>query len=372
MKLDGGRITVRGTTGLVTELGAGFNPVQTGRENVYNSGAVFGMSKERLDEIYGDIVAFAELEDAMDTPVQNYSSGMRARLGYAVVAHLRPDILMVDEVLAVGDIAFRRKCIENMLRYLRNGGSLVLVAHDMYAMQAITTHCLVIDNGRVVFQGGAVEGFNHYYQILTKSRVLRGGGSVPLEGAPAGTSTPADPASPARPPQPAPALPENLVEPFAPPARSAAEPTEKAPVVIDRLCIRGLEGPVVESAAPAVVEIHYRSLRPRDWITWAFVITTGDQLIQLASGLAGHDGPKVPLKQGEGVLSCRIPRLPLAGGMYVLKAGIGDGETKGPLAAVGWQTPGTLFTVRAPLTAENNIRATLGTPIVLDVVWDDR
>ena len=361
LKLDGGRIMLRGSTGLVTELGAGFNPLQTGRENVYNSGAVLGLSRARIDELYGDIVEFAELAEAMDTPVQNYSAGMRARLGYAVVAHLNPDILMVDEVLAVGDVAFRRKCIQHLIRYLRSGGSLLLVAHDMYALQSICTRCLLLDGGRVLFEGGAVEGLSRYYEMIMALRAAgaAGGGAAGAAGAVAG-GTPAAPAAAA-----------NMLELAVPPAFEAVEPSEKHPVVIDRLSIRPANGRPCETGSPAIVEMRYRALRAIDGILWGFSIHTGDQLTRITSGLAGFDGRRFALKGGPGVLSCTIPKLPLVAGTYVLKGAILDPETRRTLVEAGVESPPTVFTVRSDVSEENNIRSYLGNLVVIDVIWDN-
>ena len=113
---DAGRIAIRGRVGALIELAAGFNPILTGRENVYVGGAVLGLSKRQVDEVFDEIVDFAGLGEFIDAPVQSYSSGMQVRLGFAVATSLEPDVLLVDEVLAVGDVAFRMKCFENLLR----------------------------------------------------------------------------------------------------------------------------------------------------------------------------------------------------------------------------------------------------------------
>lgn len=384
LKLDQGRITVRGTTGLVTELGAGFNPVQSGRENVYNSAAVLGMTRERVDALYGDIVEFSELEAAMDAPVQSYSSGMRARLGYAVVAHLKPDVLMVDEVLAVGDIAFRRKCIQHMVRYLRGGGSLVLVSHDMYALQAICSHCLLLEEGRVIYSGGSIEGLNRYYQMMMALRAA----AVPPVGGPH-PGGPSDGRESEGHGWPEPGLPTvgALVEGSdslmraAPPAniidvpealvRATADPSDVNPVVIDRLLIRGRDGQPPQTGESAFVEIHYRTVRAMDDVMWGFTISTGDQLVQITSGLAGFDR-RFPLVEGRGVLRCSISRLPLVAGTYVLKGGIVDRETRAAIAEVGFEeAPAVIFSVQSSVNEESNIRAHLGDLVVMDIEWGD-
>jgi lipopolysaccharide transport system ATP-binding protein len=381
LKLDEGRITLRGTTGLVTELGAGFNPVQSGRENIYNSAAVLGMPRERVEELYGDIVQFAELEAAMDAPVQTYSSGMRARLGYAVVAHLKPDVLMVDEVLAVGDIAFRRKCLQHMIRYLRGGGSLVLVSHDMYALQSICTRCLLLEDGRVLFDGSSVEGLNRYYSMMMALRAAPPGDHAPeatpaaAAGVPEGEAEAAAEAwmpQPDGPPAPTPAAPAQIIDIPDALEAPAGDPTPSHPVVIDRLLIRGPDEKPLQTGDPAVVELHYRALFAYEGVLWAFTISTGDQLVQITSGLAGFGDRLFPLKEGRGVLRGTIPRLPLVGGTYVLKGGIADRETRSGIAEIGFEERApVVFSVRAPVDELNNVRAYLGNLVVIDVVWDE-
>jgi len=110
IKPDQGRIEMRGRVGALIELGAGFNPILSGRENIYVNGSVLGLAKEEIDQKLDEIIEFSELDEFIDSPVQNYSSGMKVRLGFAVAAHMKPDILLIDEVLAVGDIGFRTKC----------------------------------------------------------------------------------------------------------------------------------------------------------------------------------------------------------------------------------------------------------------------
>ncbi|MCB0457989.1 MAG: ABC transporter ATP-binding protein, partial [Flavobacteriaceae bacterium] len=117
---DAGTITIKGRVGALIELGAGFNPILTGRENIYNNGAILGFTKEKIDKELENIIAFAELEEFIDMPVQNYSSGMKVRLGFAVAAQMEPDILLIDEVLAVGDLGFVLKCFKKIDSLLPN------------------------------------------------------------------------------------------------------------------------------------------------------------------------------------------------------------------------------------------------------------
>jgi lipopolysaccharide transport system ATP-binding protein len=179
IKPDQGRIEVRGTVGALIALGAGFNPILTGRENIYVNAAVLGLSKERVDEKLADIIAFAELGDFMDMPVQHYSSGMSVRLGFAVAAILiEPDILFLDEVLAVGDISFTIKCL-NRVRELMRTSAVVFVSHNMPLISSFCTRVLVMDHGRPVLdtdQPGVA--INHYYGLVSAVQQVSGTGEA--------------------------------------------------------------------------------------------------------------------------------------------------------------------------------------------------
>ncbi|MFC1688661.1 polysaccharide ABC transporter ATP-binding protein [Pseudomonadota bacterium] len=171
---DAGCITTRGKIGALIELSAGFNPILTGRENVYNRGAVLGFSAKEIDRRFDEIVAFSELEEFMDMPVQNYSSGMTVRLGFAVSVQMRPDILILDEVLAVGDAAFRYKCLQEIAR-IRDNAATIFVTHSMPQVHRICTSVMFMEAGIPKYLSSNVgEGIKQYFQTLnfdTKSNV---------------------------------------------------------------------------------------------------------------------------------------------------------------------------------------------------------
>ncbi|MCG8308800.1 MAG: ABC transporter ATP-binding protein [Cytophagales bacterium] len=146
IKPDKGEITMKGRIGALIELGAGFNPILTGRENIYNNGAVLGFSKKEIDTKFDAIVEFAEIADFIDMPVQNYSSGMRVRLGFAVAAQMEPDVLIIDEVLAVGDMGFRIKCINEIQRMLSKA-AVIFVTHSMPFVSRICNKGLLMNHG---------------------------------------------------------------------------------------------------------------------------------------------------------------------------------------------------------------------------------
>ena len=157
-----GQAEIRGRVGSLLEVGTGFHPELTGHENVYMNGAILGMRKREIDRKFDEIVAFAEIEQFLETPVKRYSSGMQTRLAFAVAAHLEPEILIVDEVLAVGDAKFQSKCMGKMNEVARGGRTVLFVSHNMNAIEQLCTRGIVIDAGRLTFDGTADEATDHY------------------------------------------------------------------------------------------------------------------------------------------------------------------------------------------------------------------
>src|SRR5215470_9075666 len=157
-----GVITLRGRLGSLLEVGTGFHPELTGRANVYLNGAILGMSQSEIDKCFHEIVAFSEIEKFLDLPVKRYSSGMYLRIAFAVAAHLNTEILIADEVLAVGDIAFQRKCLRKMSEVSREGRTVLFVSHNMGAIEELCRRGFVLDSGRLVFEGSAKDAIRYY------------------------------------------------------------------------------------------------------------------------------------------------------------------------------------------------------------------
>jgi lipopolysaccharide transport system ATP-binding protein len=158
-----GEVGITGRVASLLEVGTGFHPELTGRENIYLNGAILGMSKVEIKRKFDEIVAFSEVENFLDTPVKRYSSGMYVRLAFAVAAHLEPEILIVDEVLAVGDIQFQKKCLGKMQDVSKNQGRTVLfVSHNMEAIQRLCSHCVMLERGKLVFQGDTATTIGRY------------------------------------------------------------------------------------------------------------------------------------------------------------------------------------------------------------------
>jgi len=154
---------IYGRVGSLLEVGTGFHPELSGRDNIYLSGAILGMTKREIRSKFDEIVAFAEIENFIDTQVKHYSSGMYVRLAFAVAAHLEPEILFVDEVLSVGDIAFQKKCLGKMGDVARHGRTVVLVSHNMAAINALCSRCVILNSGVVEFDGPTDKATERFY-----------------------------------------------------------------------------------------------------------------------------------------------------------------------------------------------------------------
>lgn len=166
-----GRVSINGRIASMLEVGTGFHPELTGRENIFLNGAVLGMSKAEIRSKFDQIVAFAEVERFLDTPVKRYSSGMYVRLAFAVAAHLEPEILIVDEVLAVGDIQFQKKCLSRMELDAKEGKTILLVSHNMASILSISTKSMLIAEGKIVADGPSQE-IVRTYQVSFMSKAL--------------------------------------------------------------------------------------------------------------------------------------------------------------------------------------------------------
>lgn len=169
-KPDRGSITVRGRLGALIELGTGFNSVLSGRENLYVNGAILGLTKREIDERFDAIMDFSGVAHVIDEPVRTYSTGMRMRLGFAVATHMNPRVLLVDEVLAVGDVGFRMKCFNHILKLVESGMSLIIVSHAVGQLNRVSTRSIVMHEHRMIFDGDFVEGAALYERIQLEQK----------------------------------------------------------------------------------------------------------------------------------------------------------------------------------------------------------
>ncbi len=161
-----GEAVLEGRVASLLEVGTGFHPELTGKENVYLNGSILGLRKKEVDEKYEQIVRFAEIPDFMETPVKRYSSGMRVRLAFSVAAHLEPDILILDEVLAVGDAAFQEKCLEKIEATRNSGTTILFVSHVAASVRKLCTKGIVLESGRLIYQGTANDAVEFYMNSL--------------------------------------------------------------------------------------------------------------------------------------------------------------------------------------------------------------
>jgi len=168
-----GDISINGKLSALIELGAGFHPDLSGKENIFLNGTILGLSKDEIQRKFDEIVAFSELEKFIDTPVKRYSSGMAVRLGFAVASSIDPDILLVDEVLAVGDAAFRQKCMDRIRNMLNQGTSIIFVSHNLWLVQAVCKNALYMEKGQIKYAGLTTEAIELYDRALNEQRATK-------------------------------------------------------------------------------------------------------------------------------------------------------------------------------------------------------
>jgi lipopolysaccharide transport system ATP-binding protein len=332
IRLTEGEVAISGRASMLSEHGLGFDPLLTGRENVYLASAVLEIDRRCVEQAFQEIVAFAELEDSIDSPVRGYSAGMRARLGFSVAMHLEPEILLVDEVLAVGDIGFQRRCIQHAQRYLQRGGSLVLVSHNPHLVQLLCDRCIVLDHGMVTWDGDAVGGVAQYLRAAHTASDDPVAVDAALTGAPA-------------------AVPKISGE----------------AVEIHDYGMQPVDGFALYTGEAARVRVRYAAARSLE-VRWGFSLLSSDLATAITS--EGLMEPfSIPAGRGEFVAA--IPRLPLVPGRYALRVAILDPDTEMPYALGGFHSPPRYFTVKAPVTRRNNYRMYTRDLVVLeDLEWE--
>jgi len=264
-----GEVRFRGRLQALIALGAGFHPTLTGRENIYVNASILGLNRSQIDERFDEIVAFSELEAFLDAPIKNYSSGMLVRLGFSVAAHLEPDILLIDEVLAVGDMSFQRKCLAFLQKLQKKGASIVLVSHNTASVEAICPRVIWFDHGRIVEDGQAQRVIAGYVNAQLRNS--------PAETAPKGTLS-----------------------------------RNQEVVEIRRLSVRlpdGTEATEVKQGSPFIIRFDYVAHERVNHPYFHIVLRSG--IIRLANISMMMDGKTPEYIEGEGWMDCVIddPRL---------------------------------------------------------------
>jgi lipopolysaccharide transport system ATP-binding protein len=287
-----GHITVRGRVSALLELGAGFHPELSGRDNVFLNGSILGLPRQEVASRFDAIVRFAGLERFIDIPVKHYSSGMYARLGFAVAIHVDPDVLLMDEVLAVGDEAFQARCLESISRLHRAGKTLLLVSHDLDAVTQVCTEAIWLDGGTVRARGDP----------LTVAREYR----AASHGDPAAAST-------------------DDSAPLASKAPHAARWGHGGAEILDvtfAAPARGV-GSVVRNGDPLEVRIHYAAPRRIERPVFGLAIATaGGVHVTGPNSRFGH--LQIPAIEGTGAVSYALDELPLLPGQYWVSASLYD------------------------------------------------
>jgi len=277
-----GDVDISGRVGSLLEVGTGFHPELTGRENVYLNGAILGMRRAEIARKFDEIVAFAEVEKFIDTPVKHYSSGMYMRLAFAVAAHLEPEILIVDEVLAVGDVQFQKKCLGKMGDVARGGRTVLFVSHNMQAVQSLCTRGILLREGQVAFNASAVACVRAYLEEANTEHGM---------------------ASTLRPPRPA----------------SLLCWIEQA-----RLLSGGEERSAIVLGDDLEIEVTFAANPPTRNPRLGFVVTDGAGVRVLNSNNRYMPFIDPPTPISGGIIRCNLGRLPLVAGRYYITLVMGD------------------------------------------------
>ena len=276
-----GLADIYGRVGSLLEVGTGFHPELTGRENMYLNGAILGMTRKEIDEKFDEIVAFAEIEKFIDTPVKHYSSGMYLRLAFAVAAHLDPEVLVVDEVLAVGDASFQKKCLGKIGEVATEGRTVLFVSHNMEAVLNLCPKCLVLDEGKLVFSGKSELAVRLYFDTYS-SEAKR----------------------------------TQAHELYQMNGRGVSNgPYITRVEVLDSV---GQPKPTISTWDDITLRVHYHS--DETIKNGSFILDVFDykqqRLLVLDSGLS------TPIKKGNNFVDCFVPRFPLSAGEYFFGAGL--------------------------------------------------
>ncbi|MFN2499556.1 MAG: polysaccharide ABC transporter ATP-binding protein [Pyrinomonadaceae bacterium] len=284
IKPDVGTARVRGRVAPLIALGAGFNPILTGRENISVNMSILGLSRKEIDARFDEVVAFAEIGDALDAPVQTYSSGMAARLGFACAVHTAPDVLLVDEVLAVGDLKFRMKCFRHMAKLLERGTCFILVSHNPHAIMTVCRKAVYLSGGKLVAAGDTAAVISRYEQDLF---------STPLADA---------------------------NEPLILPKKSQAE---SLGLDITGVCFRDEEGAILDapqSGKPVSMGVRCRVRREMDEVNLIVAVSStsveNERVLHLSSQ---YDNQPLSVKPGDVELQLQLPYCGLSAGLYSAK-----------------------------------------------------
>ncbi len=288
LRADRGSYWVNGKVSTLLELGAGFHPELTGRENIFLNGSILGLSQKEIEEKYDEIVAFSELEKFIDTPVKNYSSGMYVRLGFAVAVSVEPDILLIDEILAVGDEAFQRKCSDKIFEFKNKGKTIVLVSHSLEAVRNICDTGIWLHAGEIKGQGKASEVVDLYLKQVNQAEREKAGQKI--EEPSLGT-------------------------------RSGSFEAEIKKVTFSQN--DGAPTNSFKTNRPFIAQIHYQAHQPIENPVFGIAIYRNDG-IHITGPNTKLNNNKINQISGKGYVEYRVESLPLLPGTYLFSASIYD------------------------------------------------
>lgn len=274
-----GAIHTHGQLSALIELGAGFHPDLTGRENIYLNGAILGLSRKDVERRFDEIVDFSELEQFIDTPVKRYSSGMTVRLGFAVASCIEPDILLVDEVLAVGDASFQQKCLRRIQTLLNGGTSIIFVSHNFYLVQAVCEKALYLDHGVLRAVGPTQDVIDVYEHDLHQERARK----------------------------------------FVAADRPQNGAVEQEAIEITQVDVVGSDADLFHSHEPVQIRIHYNAYQPLGRVHASAFVVRSDGLTccMLRTKL---DDFELDVRRGQGVVTATLQPLQLVSGTYFVEA----------------------------------------------------
>jgi ABC-type polysaccharide/polyol phosphate transport system ATPase subunit len=281
-----GRVRTRGKIGALIAVGAGIHPELTGTENIFLYGSIMGLKRAEIRAKFDRIVAFAGVEEFLETPLKYYSSGMRVRLGFAVAVHVDPEIMLVDEVLSVGDYAFQRNCLEKIDELGRNGCTIVFVSHDLYSVKQVCSRVAFLNHGELLYDGDPQEAVNRYLDMARDGRAGLGGATPTGHGVRWGSF-------------------EATIE------------------KVDLLDSQGLPAEKIECGEALTVDIHYHSGQPVETPSFAVNIKRNDGLIMCGS-VASWEGARLPQMLGRGAVRLTFERLDLAPGSYTVTVSLSE------------------------------------------------
>lgn len=295
MQPNEGSVAVRGRIGALIELGSGYQPDMTGLENVFMCGVVAGLTRREVARKIDDIVAFSELENFIDNPYRTYSSGMQMRLAFSVAAHTEPEILLIDEVLSVGDIAFQKKCLGKVTELKEGGCTMVLVTHDIDKIPEICDEALWIHAGQIAGIGEPGRVIDEYKAVMSRKTQYRTPSDVPVRSTPSGVELRAN---------------EN---------RFGSLEVEIAGIRL--LSSHGFEVSEIESGTSLKVEINYAASKPVNAPIFGVTISSRDRSDYLDLS-TDSSGITLPLLQGQGKIELTLDRVDLHSGSYFVDIGV--------------------------------------------------